>query len=71
MPAWNTKKQWSAEEDERLRRYIEGGGSAARAAVAFRRTESALRARAAELGLKFPLVRELRAKAGLIDPSKD
>jgi hypothetical protein len=71
MPAWDTKRKWSAEEDERLRKYIGSGGSAARAAVAFRRTEAALRARATELGLKFPLLRELRAKAGLIDPRKD
>jgi len=63
MPLGSRKRVWSPEDDLRLRRHIESGGSAARASVVFRRSESACRARAAELGLKFPLVRELRARA--------
>jgi len=46
-----------------MRSHIAAGGSAARASVIFKRTESAVRARAAELGLKFPTIRELRSRA--------
>ena len=63
------KRTWSAEDDERLRRHIAGGGSAARAPVIFKRTEAAVRARAAELGLRFPYIRELRSRAaGAVEP---
>jgi hypothetical protein len=54
---------WSAEDVERLRKHIAGGGSAARAAGVFKRTEAAVKAKALELGLKFPTVNELRRRA--------
>jgi len=46
-----------------MRSHIQAGGSAARASVIFKRTEAAVRARAADLGLKFPTIRELRTRA--------
>lgn len=54
---------WSEEDTERLRQHIAGGGSAARAAVIFRRSEQAVRAHAAANGLKFPTIRQLRFRA--------
>jgi hypothetical protein len=54
---------WSEEDIERLRQHIERGGSAPRAAIIFKRTERAVRAQAASLGLKFPTIRDLRKKA--------
>lgn len=54
---------WTAEDSERLRAHIASGGSAARASVKFKRTTAAVQARASELGLKFPTVRDLRKKA--------
>ena len=57
------KRSWTAEDDDRLRQHIVRGGSATRAVVILKRSEHALRARAAELGLRFPSIRELRAKA--------
>ena len=56
------KGVWSAEEIERLRRHIERGGSAARAAGMLKRTEAAVKAKARELGLKFLTVYELRRR---------
>jgi hypothetical protein len=64
------KGVWSAEEIERLRRHIERGGSAARAAAMFKRTEAAVKARVRELGLKFLTIYELRRRArGDLSPS--
>lgn len=57
------KRAWEPSEDDRLRLHIAGGGSAARASVVFRRSQGAVRARAAELGLKFPTISALRKKA--------
>jgi formate-dependent phosphoribosylglycinamide formyltransferase (GAR transformylase) len=48
---------------ERLRAHIARRGSLARASVMFGRTEDALRAHAASLGLKFPTISELRKRA--------
>jgi hypothetical protein len=56
-------RSWTDEESERLRAHIERGGSAARAAVMFRRTQGAVRAHAAACGLKFPTISELRRRA--------
>lgn len=56
-------RSWTSDETERLRSHIEGGGSAARAAVMFKRTEQAVRAHASACGWKFPTIRELRKKA--------
>lgn len=56
-------RSWTAEETEQLRTHIARGGSVARAAVIFRRTEGALRGHATVCGLKFPTIRELRRKA--------
>jgi hypothetical protein len=54
---------WSAEDIERLQQHIERGGSAARAAIMFKRTEKAVKAKALELGLKFLTIRQLRHRA--------
>jgi hypothetical protein len=54
---------WSVEDIERLRQHIDRGGSAARATGMFKRTEAAVRAKALELGLKFPSINELRRRA--------
>jgi hypothetical protein len=56
-------RSWTDEETRRLRAHIERGGSAARAAVMFHRTQGAVRAHAATCGLKFPTISELRRKA--------
>jgi hypothetical protein len=60
---------WSVEDIERLRQHIDRGGSAARAAGMFKRTEAAVRAKALELGLKFPSINELRRRARGSDPA--
>jgi hypothetical protein len=54
---------WSDEDTERLRAHIARGGSLARATVIFGRTEQALRAHAAVVGLKFLTINELRRRA--------
>lgn len=56
-------RSWTDEETGRLRAHIASGGSAARAAVMFRRTQGAVRAHAAACGLKFPTINELRRRA--------
>jgi hypothetical protein len=56
-------RSWTDEETGRLRAHIERGGSAARAAVMFHRTQGAVRAHAAACGLKFPTISELRRRA--------
>jgi hypothetical protein len=56
-------RAWTAVDTERLRSHIERGGSAARAAVKFKRTEHAVRAHASACGWKFPTIRELRRRA--------
>jgi hypothetical protein len=63
MPLPSRKRSWSAEDDARLRAHIAKGGSAGRAAVMLKRSDQSVRTRAAELGLKFPTIRELRARA--------
>jgi hypothetical protein len=54
---------WSVQDIERLRQHIESGGSAVRAALMFKRTEAAVKAKALELGLKFPTIQQLRRRA--------
>ena len=54
---------WTAEDTARLRQHIARGGLAARAAGMFKRSTEAVRAHAAELGLKFPTIHELRKRA--------
>jgi hypothetical protein len=44
---------WSDENIERLRQHIAGGGSAARAAAMFKRTEAAVKAKVLGLGVKI------------------
>jgi len=62
------KLSWTPEENERLRAHVASGGSAARAAVMFKRTQPAVRSHATELGLRFPSIRELRVRMGGGDP---
>jgi hypothetical protein len=54
---------WSADDTERLRLHIEGGGSAARAMVIFKRSEQAVREHARTFGWRFPTIKELRRRA--------
>jgi hypothetical protein len=54
------KKIWTAEDDARLKRFIEQGASALRTASAMKRRVLAVRIRARKLGLAFPTVRERR-----------
>jgi hypothetical protein len=56
-------RPWTQEDTERLKQHIGRGGSAARAAVMFKRTEQAVRAHASACGWKFPTIRELRKRA--------
>jgi hypothetical protein len=63
MPMQPRKRPWSAEDDARLRAHIAKAGSPGRAAVMLKRSDQAVRTRAAELGLRFPTIRELRARA--------
>jgi hypothetical protein len=56
-------RSWTEHDTERLRAHIARGGSAARAAVMFHRTQGAVRAHAAACGLKFPTISELRRRA--------
>jgi hypothetical protein len=58
-----SKRVWTPEETERLRAHIEGGGSAMRASVIFRRSETAVRTYALSCGLRFPTINELRSRA--------
>ena len=51
-------KPWSAEDTEKLRAHIERGGSAATAAVKFKRTEQAVRTYARACGWKFPTIKQ-------------
>jgi hypothetical protein len=64
MTMMSRKRAWTPDDDERLRSHIARGGSAGRASVMLKRSEQSVRTRAAELGLKFPTIRELRARAG-------
>jgi hypothetical protein len=63
MTKRSNSRVWTADDTERLKEHIAAGGSAPRAAIKFKRTEAAVRAQAAELGLRFPTIRELRKKA--------
>jgi hypothetical protein len=56
-------RSWTDEDTARLQQHIERGGSAARAAVIFKRTEQAVRAHASACGWRFPTIRELRKRA--------
>ncbi len=64
MPMTPRKRAWTPDDDERLRLHIARGGSAGRASVMLKRSGQSVRTRAAELGLKFPTIRELRQRAG-------
>ena len=63
MALKSKKRSWTNEDDEIIKQHIARGGSAARAAVILKRTEGTVRARASELGLRFPYIRELRSRA--------
>jgi GcrA cell cycle regulator len=53
---------WSEEDVDRLKALIASGASAQRASVALRRSLSATKLKARDIGLPFPSERELRAK---------
>ena len=55
-------KPWNAEDTERLRLHIERGGSAATAAIKFKRTEQAVRTHARTCGWKFPTIKQRRER---------
>jgi hypothetical protein len=67
MKKRSSHRIWSDEDTERLRQHIARGGSLARATVIFDRTEQAMRAHAATLGLKFLTIHELRRRAVGLD----
>jgi hypothetical protein len=56
------RRSWTDEDNELLRQHILRGGSLARAAVKFDRSEQALRTQAKTLGLRFITVREVRQR---------
>lgn len=62
MPITRRHHPWVTEDTELLRAYIAQGGSAATAAIRFKRSESAIRAYANDLGLKFPTIKQRRAR---------
>jgi hypothetical protein len=55
-------KPWSVEDTEKLRLHIERGGSAATAAIKFKRTEQAVRTYARTCGWRFPTIKERRER---------
>jgi hypothetical protein len=63
MAKRDKNRAWSEDETERLRLHIERGGSAARAAVMFKRSWAAVKAHAGIHGWKFPTIKELRKRA--------
>jgi hypothetical protein len=64
----NRHKTWTPEDTERLRLHIERGGSLARAAVVFKRTEASVRDHAGKHGWKFPTILQLRRRALGLQP---
>lgn len=57
------KNRWTEDKKQELRAFIEAGGSPSRAAVRFKCSETAIRAKAIELGLSFPPLKERRLRA--------
>ena len=55
-------KPWTPEDTEKLRLHIEGGGSAATAAIKFKRTEHAVRTHARACGWRFPTIKQRRER---------
>jgi hypothetical protein len=61
----SNKLSWTAEENERLKKMVEQGASAFRAAAAFNRSSVSVRNQARKLGVPFPTLRSARQKATL------
>lgn len=57
------QQRWTEQKIEELRSFIKAGGSPARAAARFKCSDSALRTKAAELGLHFPTIKTRRLQA--------
>ena len=55
-------RQWTDEDNERLKMLISGGVSAVRAAAIFNQSIASIRRRANMLGAPFPTIREQRRK---------
>jgi GcrA cell cycle regulator len=55
-----TSQSWTVEQTGKLQGLVASGASAVRAAVAMKRSTSAVRAKARELGTPFPTMRETR-----------
>jgi hypothetical protein len=63
MTMISRKRSWTFDDDARLRALIKQGGSPSRATVMLKRSEQAVRTRAADLGLQFATIKERRARA--------
>jgi hypothetical protein len=59
----SNSRTWTDDDTERLRLHIAAGGSAYGAVAKFNRSTQALRTKAAQHGLKFPTIRQLRKRA--------
>lgn len=57
------QQRWAEQKIEELRSFIKAGGSPARAAARFKCSDSALRTKAAEIGLHFPTIKTRRLQA--------
>jgi hypothetical protein len=55
-----TSRTWTPDDVRRLRKIVEDGVSSTRAAVAFRRTTTAVKTQAKKMGCPFPDVRILK-----------
>ena len=54
------KKEWTAEENERLKAFAAKGASIIKVAAALKRTTSSVRVQARKLGTPFPTMAEYR-----------
>jgi serine/threonine-protein kinase RIO1 len=55
-----TTRTWKPEDFEKLRKFVEAGVSPTRAAVHFKRTVVAVKARAKQEGFPFPDMRDVK-----------
>jgi hypothetical protein len=55
-------RQWTAEEDERVRSFVAKGASTLRASVALKRSQHAVIARARKIGCPFQTLKATREK---------
>lgn len=56
------KKEWTAEENERLKAFVAKGVSIIKVAAALKRTTNSIRTQARKLGTPFPTMADYRKK---------